>query len=94
MSEKITPLRISINCDHIINELQRDMASGESNEEESVNTGKRHINCDGYGCKPTCGYHGYCDYEATRYYHTDKGQAESADKKNQRHNYYRRSMRL
>ena len=36
MSEKITPLRISINCDHIINELQRDMASGESNEEEST----------------------------------------------------------
>mgnify|MGYP003675354780 CR=1 FL=1 len=88
MSEKITPLRISINCDYIIDELQRSMALEDSGAKEPVSTGKRHINCDGYGCKPTC------DYEATRYYNSGKGQTESEDRKSERHNYYRRSMRL
>ena len=48
MSKKITPLRISINCDYI----------------------------------------------ATRYYNSGKGQTESKDSEGQRHDYYRRSMRL
>ena len=94
MSKKITPLRISINCDYIIDELQRSMALEDSGAKEPANTRKRHINCDGYGCKPTCGYHGYCDYEATRYYNSGKGQTESKDSEGQRHDYYRRSMRL
>ena len=94
MDEKLTPLRISINCDYIIDELQRSMALEDSGAKEPSNTGKRHINCDGYGCKPTCGYHGYCDYEATRYYNSGKGQTESKDSEGQRHDYYRRNMRL
>jgi len=91
--EKIKPVG-SVDSERVIKLLQRDMASRESSKEEPPNTGKRHAGCDGHGCQPTCGYHGYCDFEATRYYNTDKGQAESADKKNQRHDYYRRSMRL
>ena len=41
-----------------------------------------------------CGYHGYCDYEATRYYSSREGQAESPNSKEARHTYYRREMRL
>jgi len=94
MDNKITPLRILINDEYIINELQRSVALKESGSEKSIDTRKRHINCDGYGCQPTCGYHGYCDYEATRYYNSSKGQAESENRKSERHNYYRRDMRL
>ena len=94
MDKKITPLRISINSDYIIDELQRTMALEDSGAKEPVNTGKRHINCYGHGCKPTCGYHGYCDFEATRYYNSSKGQAESKNLKGERHDYHRRNMRL
>lgn len=91
--EKIKPIG-SVDSERVIELLQRDLAPRKSGEEESENTGKRHISCDGHGCNAACGYHGYCDFEATRYYNTDKGQAESADKKNKRHDYYRRDMRL
>jgi hypothetical protein len=57
-----------VNSSKLINELQRTMALKESGAERPYDTGKRHAGCDGHGCQPTCGYHGYCDFEATRYY--------------------------
>lgn len=83
-----------INCSAVINELQRSMALKDSGAKRPINSGKRHAGCDGHGCQPTCGYHGYCDYEATRYYNTSEGQAESEHSKGERHDYYRRHMRL
>lgn len=83
-----------INCSAVINELQRSMALKDSGAKRPVNSGKRHAGCDGHGCQPTCGYHGYCDYEATRYYHASERQAEGEDSKGERHDYYRRHMRL
>ena len=66
----------------------------ESGAQGPSHSGKRHAGCDGHGCQPTCGYHGYCDYEATRYYYTSEGQAEGEHSKGERHDYYRRHMRL
>ena len=83
-----------LNADDILNELQRSMALEESGANRPIGSGKRHINCDGHGCEPTCGYHGYCDYEATRHYNSDKGQVKGEYSKGERHDYYRRDMRL
>ena len=94
MHEKITPLRISLNNERIIDELQRPMALEKSGPERPNDSEKGYVGCTGHACSPACGFEGYCDFKATRYYNTDKGQAESADNKNQRHDYYRRSMRL
>ena len=83
-----------LNADDILNELQRSMALEESGANRPIGSGKRHINCDGHGCEPTCGYHGYCDYEATRHYNSGKGQVKGEHSKGERHDYYRRDMRL
>ena len=78
----------------VIEQLQRTMALEQSGKERPYNSGKRHAGCEGHGCSAACGYHGYCDYEATRYYNSRKGQAESQSRKEAGHTYYRRSMRL
>ena len=83
-----------VNSDSVIEQLQRTMALEQSNKERPYNSGKRHAGCEGHGCSAACGYHGYCDYEATRYYSSRKGQAESQNRKEAGHTYYRRSMRL
>ena len=83
-----------VNSDSVIEQLQRTMALDKSDKERPYNSGKRHAGCAGHGCSAACGYHGYCDYEATRYYSSRKGQAESQSRKEARHTYYRRSMRL
>ena len=83
-----------INHDKLTNELQRTMALEESGAERPHDTRKRHHSCAGHTCSAACGYYGYCDYEATRYYNTSKGKAESTIGKSERHNYYKRSMRL
>jgi len=87
---------MDIFLDHkrIIEQLQRDMALEESGAKGPYYSGKRHSGCEGHGCSAACGYHGYCDYEATRYYNSPKGQAESENRKEVGHTYYRRSMRL
>lgn len=83
-----------VNSDSVIKQLQRTMALEQSGKERPNNSGKRHDGCEGHGCSAACGYHGYCDYEATRYYNSRKGQAESQNRKEAGHTYYRRSMRL
>ena len=83
-----------INSIAVINELQRSMALKESGAEGSSNSGKRHAGCNDHGCQPTCGYHGYCDFEATRYYYNSEGSSESTANKGERHDYYKRRMRL
>ena len=83
-----------VNSVKLINELQRSMALKESGAFGPYHTGKRHVDCERHGCNPTCGYHGYCDFEATRYYRSSEGKAESASRKNERHDYYKRRMRL
>lgn len=83
-----------VNSSKLINELQRTMALKESGAERPINSGKRHAGCDGHGCSAACGYHGYCDYEATRYYSSRKGKAESERNKERGHTYYRRKMRI
>ena len=83
-----------VNYNKLVNELQRTMALEESGAKRTNDTPKRHSGCEGHTCSPACGYHGYCDYEATRYYNTDQGKAESPVGKSERHNYYKRNMRL
>jgi len=83
-----------VNSAKLINELQRSMALEESGAKRPFDFRKRHAGCDGHGCQPTCGYHGYCDYEATRYYNSREGQTEGEGSKGERHDYYRRHMRL
>lgn len=83
-----------VNASAVINELQRSMALKESGAERPLYSGKRHAGCDGHGCNPACGYHGYCDFEATRYYSSREGKAESESNKERGHTYYRREMRL
>ena len=78
----------------LINELQRTMALEESGAKRPYDSGKRHDGCARHGCRPTCGYHGYCDFEATRYYSNSEGQTQGAISKGQRHDYYKRRMRL
>ncbi len=74
--------------------VQRTMALEESGAKRPYNSGKRHAGCNGHGCKPTCGYHGYCDFEATRHYNGSEGSSEGTISKGERHYYYRRRMRL
>lgn len=83
-----------VNSDSVVKQLQRAMALNKSDKERPYNSGKRHAGCNGHGCQPTCGYHGYCDYEATRYYSSPKGKAENQNRKESGHSYYRREMRL
>lgn len=83
-----------VNSVAVLNKLQRSMALKESGTERPVYSGRRHVDCEGHGCSPACGYHGYCDYEATRYYSNREGQAESQNSKEAGHTYYRREMRL
>ena len=83
-----------VDANKLINELQRSMALKESGAERPFNSGKRYVGCDGHGCNAACGYHGYCDFEATRYYNSRKGEAEGTISKGERHNYYKRRMRL
>ena len=83
-----------VNSSKLINELQRTMALKESGSERPNDTPKRHTGCSGHGCQPTCGYHGYCDFEATRYYYSSEGSAKSTANKGERHDYYKRRMRL
>lgn len=80
--------------DIIIAELQRTMALEESGAERPINSAKRYAGCEGHGCNAACGYHGYCDFEATRYYQTREGQTQGGDSKGERHDYYRRHLRL
>ena len=83
-----------VNHTALINELQRKLALEESGAERPIDSAKRHAECSGHGCNASCGYHGYCDFEATRYYQTREGQTQSRDTKGERHDYYRRNMRL
>ena len=83
-----------VNSSKLINELQRTMALKESGSERPDDTPKRHAGCSGHGCQPTCGYHGYFDFEATRHHNDNEGQAQSQDSKGELHSYYRREMRL
>lgn len=83
-----------VNSDILIKQLQRSMALEESGAERPIDSRKRHAGCDGHGCNAACGYHGYCDFEATRYYSNSEGQAESSVSKGERHDYYKRHMRI
>ena len=83
-----------VNSNKLINELQRAMALEESGAKRPIDSSKRHADCARHGCNPTCGYHGYCDYEATRYYNGSEGQTKGATGKSERHDYYKRRMRL
>ena len=83
-----------VNSAKLINELQRSMALEESGAERPIDSGKRHAGCDGHGCNAACGYHGYCDFEATRYYNSGKGEIKGATSKGERHDYYKRHLRL
>ena len=83
-----------INSVAVINELQRSMALEDSGAKRPYDSAKRHVDCEGHGCSAACGYHGYCDYEATRYYLSAERQTEREDSKGERHSYYRREMRL
>ena len=83
-----------INSAAVINELQRHLALEESGAKRPYNSGKRHPGCEGHGCRPTCGYHGYCDFEATRHYNDSEGSSQGTITKGERHGYYKRRMRL
>lgn len=83
-----------VNARAVIDQLQRSMALKESGAEGPYNSGKRHVGCHGHGCNAACGYHGYCDFEATRYYNSSKGEAEGSINKGERHDYYKRHLRL
>jgi len=83
-----------IKCDSVIEQLQRSMALEKSGAERPNDSEKRHIGCTGHSCSPACGFEGYCDFEATRHYNNNEGQAQSQDSKGERHSYYRREMRL
>ena len=87
-------MRGRVNYNRLVKQLQRDLAPQPSDKERPYNNGRRHSGCQGHGCNAACGYHGYCDYEATRYYYSGKGQAESQNRKEAGHTYYRREMRL
>ena len=87
-------MRGRVNYNRLVEQLQRDLAPKSSDKERPYNNGRRHDGCEGHGCTAACGYHGYCDYEATRYYSSRKGQTESKNSKEAGHTYYRREMRL
>lgn len=83
-----------INSSAVINELQRSMALEKSGTERPDDSEKGYVGCTGHVCSPACGYNGYCDFESTRHYYASEGQAQSQDSKGERHDYYRRNMRL
>jgi hypothetical protein len=83
-----------VKSDYVIEQLQRAMALEKSSTERPNDSEKRHVGCAGHVCSPACGFEGYCDFEATRYYQTDKGQTEGEYNKGERHDYYRRHLRL
>lgn len=83
-----------VNSIAVIDELQRSMALEESGAQGPYNTSKRHAGCAGHSCNAACGYHGYCDFEATRYYSRNKRSPEATAVKGERHDYYKRRMRL
>ena len=83
-----------VDANKLINELQRSMALEKSSTERPNDSEKRYVGCDGHACSPACGFEGYCDFEATRYYSNREGQTQSEDSKGERHSYYRREMRL
>ena len=83
-----------INSSAVINELQRSMALEKSGPERPNDSEKGYVGCTGHACSPACGFEGYCDFEATRYYNNNEGQTPSQNSKGERHSYYRREMRL
>ena len=83
-----------VKSDSVIKQLQCAMALEESSCERPDDSAKRHIGCSGHDCNAACGYHGYCDFAATRHYQTHQGQTQGQNSKGERHDYYRRSMRL
>ena len=84
----------TIKSDSVIKQLQRSMALEKSGTERPNDSEKGHIGCTVHSCSPACGFEGYCDFEATRYYNDNEGQTQSQDSKGERHSYYRREMRL
>jgi len=84
----------TIKSDSVIKQLQRSMALEKSGTERPNDSEKGYVGCAGHSCSPACGFEGYCDFEATRYYNNNKGQTQSEDSKGERHSYYRREMRL
>ena len=83
-----------VNSSSVINELQRSMALEKSGTERPNDSEKGYIGCEGHACSPACGFEGYCDFEATRYYSSNEEQIKSQNSKGERHSYYRREMRL
>ena len=83
-----------VNCTAVLNELQRSMALEKGGTERPNDSEKGYVGCTGHACSPACGFEGYCDFEATRYYNNHEGQASSKNSKSERHSYYRREMRL
>lgn len=83
-----------VKSDSVIKQLQRTMALEKSSTERPNDSEKGYIGCEGHDCSQACGFEGYCDFEATRYYQTSKGQTERSDHKGERHDYYRCHMRL
>ena len=83
-----------VNSAKLINELQRSMALEESGAKRPIDSSKRHAGCDEHGCNASCGYYGYCDFEAPRYYSHSEGSSQGTISKGERHDYYKRRMRL
>ena len=83
-----------IKSDSVIEQLQRSMALEKSGTERPNDSEKGYVGCAGHTCSPACGFEGYCDFEATRYYNNNEGQTASQNSKGERHSYYRREMRL
>ena len=84
----------TIKSDSVIEQLQRSMALEKSGTERPNDSEKGYVGCTGHACSPACGFEGYCDFEATRYYNNNEGQTTSQNSKGERHSYYRREMRL
>ena len=83
-----------INSRAVIDKLQRSMALKESGAEGPYYSKEGHAGCAGHRCNAACGYHGYCDFEATRYYYNTEGSHQGTANKGERHDYYKRRMRL
>lgn len=84
----------TIKSDSVIEQLQRSMALEKSGTERPNDSEKGYVGCAGHTCSPACGFEGYCDFEATRYYNNHEGQTQGQNSKGERHSYYRREMRL
>jgi hypothetical protein len=83
-----------VKSDSVIEQLQRAMALEKSGTERPNDSEKGYVGCTGHACSPACGFEGYCDFEATRYYNNNEGQTQSQNSKGERHSYYKREMRL